>query len=64
MQLIAIYIFSMCSLSLFLIFSQKEKACIVERVVGLVWYVCLKTKNCYLKAFVEIRMSEKVCENT
>ena len=24
----------------------------------------LKTENCYLKTFVEIRVSENVCENT
>ena len=29
-----------------------------------VWYMCLKTENCCLKTFVEIRVSEKVCENT
>ena len=28
-----------------------------------VWYTCLKTKNCYLKIFVKIRMDEKVYEN-
>ena len=31
---------------------------------GFVWYVCLKTKNCCLKIFMEIRVSEKVCWNT
>ena len=25
-----------------------------------VWYVCLKTENCCLKTFVEIRVGEKV----
>ena len=29
-----------------------------------VWYMCLKTENCYLKTFVKIRVGEKVCENT
>ena len=28
---------------------------------GSVWYVCLKTENCCLKTFVEIRVGEKVC---
>ena len=28
-----------------------------------VWYMCLKTENCCLKTFVEIRMGEKVCGN-
>ena len=28
--------------------------------LGPVWYVCLKTENCYLKTFVEIRVGEKV----
>ena len=31
---------------------------------GPVWYMCLKTENYCLKIFVEIRMGEKVCENT
>ena len=31
---------------------------------GPVWYMCLKTKNCCLNFFVEIRVGEKVCENT
>ena len=26
----------------------------------LVWYMCLKTENCCLKTFVEIRVGEKV----
>ena len=29
--------------------------------IGPVWFVCLKTENCYLKIFVEIRVGEKVC---
>ena len=33
-------------------------------VSGPVWYVCLKTKNCCLKTFVEIRVGEKVRWNT
>ena len=32
--------------------------------LGLVWYMCLKTENCYLKTFVEIGMSKKMCKNT
>ena len=31
---------------------------------GSVWYICLKTENCYLKTFVKIRMGEKMYENT
>ena len=31
--------------------------------LGPVWYMCLKTENCCLKSFVEIRVGEKVCEN-
>ena len=31
---------------------------------GHVWYMCLKTENCCLKTFMEIRVGEKVCENT
>ena len=27
---------------------------------GAVWYMCLKTENCCLKTFVEIRVGEKV----
>ena len=33
----------------------------VSRYRGLVWYVCLKTENCCLKIFVEVRVGEKVC---
>ena len=29
-------------------------------VLGSVWYICLKTENCCLKTFVEIRVGEKV----
>ena len=32
--------------------------------LGLVWYMCLKTENCYLKTFMEIRMGEKIYKNT
>ena len=31
--------------------------------LGAVWYMCLKTENCCLKTFVEIRVGEKVYEN-
>ena len=31
-----------------------------EAKLGSVWYMCLKTKNCCLKTFVEIRVREKV----
>ena len=37
---------------------------ITLRFMGPVWYMCLKIKNCYLKIFMEIRVGEKVCENT
>ena len=30
------------------------------RYIGPVWYICLKTENCCLKIFVEIRVGEKV----
>ena len=33
-------------------------------ILGPVWYICLKTENCYLKTFVEICVGEKVCGNT
>ena len=29
--------------------------------LGPIWYMCLKTKNCYLKIFVKIRVGKKVC---
>ena len=29
--------------------------------LGPVWFVCLKTENCCLKTFVEIRVGEKMC---
>ena len=28
--------------------------------LGPVWYMCLKTENCCLKIFIEIRVGEKV----
>ena len=31
-----------------------------ERSKGPVWYMCLKTENCCLKIFMEIRVGEKV----
>ena len=31
--------------------------------LGSVWYMYLKTKNCYLKTFVKIHMSEKMYKN-
>ena len=31
-----------------------------RHLLGPVWYVCLKTENCCLKTFVEIRVGEKV----
>ena len=32
----------------------------VVKYQGPVWYVCLKTENCCLKIFVEVRVGEKV----
>ena len=32
-----------------------------SQYLGPDWFVCLKTKNCCLKTFVEIRVGEKVC---
>ena len=29
--------------------------------LGPVWYMCLKTENCYLKTFMEIHVGEKIC---
>ena len=34
---------------------------VLPKQYGPVWYVCLKTKNCCLKTFIEIRVGEKVC---
>ena len=34
-----------------------------KKQLGSVWYMCLKTENCYLKTFVEIRVGEKVRGN-
>ena len=31
-----------------------------KKLLGLIWYMCLKTENCCLKIFVEIRVGEKV----
>ena len=50
-------------------FSAKKKyACFkflffFQSALGFVWYMYLKTKNCCLKIFVEIRVSEKVYRN-
>ena len=33
---------------------------LAARDLGPVWYMCLKTENCCLKIFVEIRVGEKV----
>ena len=42
------------------VFMGKEKK---KKQLGSVWYMCLKTENCYLKTFVEIRVGEKVRGN-
>ena len=42
---------------------DKNTECVskTQSYLGPVWYVCLKTENCCLKTFVEIRVGEKVC---
>ena len=40
---------------------QIERTRVQAKILGLVWYMCLKIENCYLKIFVEIRVSEKMC---
>ena len=42
---------------------RKEKSSL-KSALGPVWYMCLKTENCCLKTFVEIRVGEKIGENT
>ena len=45
-------------------FKKIENMCLntrTNRRLGPVWFVCLKTENCCLKIFVEIRVGEKVC---
>ena len=32
----------------------------IFKILGSVWYICLKTENCCLKIFVEIHMAEKM----
>ena len=58
-------------LKIFLVLSLLVAfASFVVRRVGLfrelraVWYVCLKIENCCLEIFIEIRVGEKVYENT
>ena len=34
--------------------------CLLKEPKGPVWYMCLKTENCCLKIFLEIRVGEKV----
>ena len=41
-------------------FCELSFLCIKPNPLGPVWYVCLKTENCCLKTFVEIRVGEKV----
>ena len=43
---------------------KKKMTKIVQVNIGSVWYMCLKTENCYLKIFVEICVGEKVYGNT
>ena len=40
--------------------STKKKKKNTHTLSGPVWYMCLKTENCCLKTFVEIRVGEKV----
>ena len=51
------------SLSLSLSLSYTHKKQNRTKHKKYVWYMCLKTENCYLKTFVKIRVGEKVCEN-
>ena len=46
----------------FFVFLKLMSGCIrfILRVLEPVCYVCLKTENCCLKTFVEIRVGEKV----
>ena len=50
-------------------FQQKKKKMhaliffFFQSALRSVWYMCLKTKNCCLKIFVEIRVSEKMYRN-
>ena len=39
---------------------DKVSNCFPLSHLGPVWYVCLKTENCCLKIFVEVRVGEKV----
>ena len=41
---------------------KGEKRCVV--MFKFVWYMYLKIENYYLKIFIEICVSENVCENT
>ena len=42
------------------LFYRVFKAKYFPNCSGPVWYMCLKTENCCLKTFVEIRVGEKV----
>ena len=46
-----------------ILFPIKKKKVLLQELIGdlgSVWYVCLKTENCCLKIFIEIRVDEKV----
>ena len=45
------------TLQLYIIFSFENGS---FESLGAVWYMCLKSENCCLKIFVEIRVGEKV----
>ena len=40
--------------------AKKYCCCCYYESLGPVWYMCLKTENCCLKIFMEIRVGEKV----
>ena len=44
----------------FLLMRFESSKCYQIKVLGPVWYVCLKTENCCWKIFMEIRVGEKV----
>ena len=45
---------------LFYVMSELMPNGVTVSVLGPVWYMCLKTENCCLKIFMEIRVGEKV----
>ena len=49
-----------CKIAFALLSHPSNNDAVVYRLLGSVWYMCLKTKNCCLKTFVEIRVGKKV----